>query len=287
MRSVFVKCFISFWPDVPSLFHFRFVPISGIIPAVCIQGRRARGLPKFFVSPDAVRGSFLTLDGENAAHAKVLRLRRGDSVVVCDGCGNDYRCTVSDSSPQQVCLVVNSTEPSGAEPPVACSVYMAYAKADKLEHVIQKATELGAYEIAAFPSSRCVLRLDAASAAKKRERWQKIAASAAAQSGRGRIPQVLVMPSFEDAVQRAAGCELALFPYENEHALSLRRAIGSVQAKTVSIMTGPEGGFSDEEVELAQRAGLQVCTLGPRILRCETAPLCALSAVLFAAGALD
>ena len=88
------------------------------------------------------------------------------------------------------------------------------------------------------------------------------------------------MPSFEDAVRRAAGCELALLPYENEHALSLRRAIGSAQAKTVSIMTGPEGGFSDEEVLLAQRAG-------PRILRCETAPLCALSAVLFAAGALD
>ena len=164
---------------------------------------------------------------------------------------------------------------------------MAYAKADKLEHVIQKATELGAYEIAAFPSSRCVLKLDAASAEKRRERWQKIAASAAAQSGRGRIPQVLVLPSFEDAVQRAAGCELALFPYENEHALSLRCAIGSAQAKTVSIMTGPEGGFSDEEVLFAQHAGLQVCTLGPRILRCETAPLCALSAVLFAAGALD
>ena len=231
-------------------------------------------MPKFFVSPDAVRGRFLTLDGENAAHAKVLRLRRGDSVLVCDGCGTDYRCTVSDCSPQQVCLVINSTEESGAEPPVACSVYMAYAKADKLE-------------IAAFPSSRCVLKLDAASAEKKRERWQKIAASAAAQSGRGRIPQVLVMPSFEDAVRRAAGCELALLPYENEHALSLRRAIGSAQAKTVSIMTGPEGGFSDEEVLLAQRAGLQICTLGPRILRCETAPLCALSAVLFAAGALD
>ena len=95
------------------------------------------------------------------------------------------------------------------------------------------------------------------------------------------------MPSFEDAVRRAAGCELALLPYENEHALSLRCAIGSAQAKTVSIMTGPEGGFSDEEVLLAQRAGLQICTLGPRILRCETAPLCALSAVLFAAGALD
>ena len=244
-------------------------------------------VPKFFVSPDDVRGSFLALDGENAAHAKVLRLKRGDSVLVCDGCGMDYRCTVSDISPQQVCLVVNGAEESRAEPQTACSVYMAYAKADKLEHVVQKATELGAYEIVAFPSSRCVLKLDAAAAQKKCERWQKIAASAAAQSGRGRIPQVHVMASFEDAVRRAAGCELALFPYENEHTISLRRAVGQASAKTVSIMTGPEGGFSDDEVRFAQETGMQICTLGPRILRCETAPLCALSAVLFAAGALD
>ena len=244
-------------------------------------------MPKFFVLPGAVSGGFLTLDGENAAHARVLRLRRGDSVLVCDGCGTDYRCTISDISAQQVCLVVNSAEASGTEPQVACSVYMAYAKADKLEHVIQKATELGAYEIVAFPSSRCVMKLDGTQTEKKRERWQKIAASAAAQSGRGRIPQVLCMPSFEDALRRAAACELALFPYENEHARSLRRAIGDAQAKTVSIMTGPEGGFSEAEVLQAQAAGMQICTLGPRILRCETAPLCALSAVLFAAGALD
>ena len=218
------------------------------------------GLPKFFVAPGSVRGSFLTLEGENAAHARVLRLRQGDRVLVCDGCGTDYSCTISDISPQQVCLVVDSASASASEPRVQCSVYMAYAKADKLEHVIQKATELGAYEIAA---------------------------SAAAQSGRGRIPQVLVLPSFADAVKRAAGCELALLPYENEHALSLRRAVGEAAFETVSIMTGPEGGFSEDEVRLAQEAGMQICTLGPRILRCETAPLCALSAVLYAAGALD
>ena len=117
------------------------------------------GLPKFFVAPGSVRGSFLTLEGENAAHARVLRLRQGDRVLVCDGCGTDYSCTISDISPQQVCLVVDSASASASEPRVQCSVYMAYAKADKLEHVIQKATELGAYEIAAFPSSRCVMRL--------------------------------------------------------------------------------------------------------------------------------
>ena len=131
------------------------------------------GLPKFFVAPGSVRGSFLTLEGENAAHARVLRLRQGDRVLVCDGCGTDYSCTISDISPQQVCLVVDSASASASEPRVQCSVYMAYAKADKLEHVIQKATELGAYEIAAFPSSRCVMRLDAAGAQKKLDRWQK------------------------------------------------------------------------------------------------------------------
>ena len=241
-------------------------------------------MPKFFVSPDAVRGRFLTLDGENAAHAKVLRLRRGDSVLVCDGCGTDYRCTISDCSPQQVCLVINSTEESGAEPPVACSVYMAYAKADKLEHVIQKATELGAYEIAAFPSSRCVLKLDAASAEKKRERWQKIAASAAEQSGRGRIPQVLALPSYEAALQRAAQAELAVCFYENEEQRTFRAAIESAPFRTAALLTGPEGGLERSEVEQAQRAGLQICTLGSRILRCETAPLCALSALMYAAG---
>ena len=240
---------------------------------------------RFFADGEELRADTVVLTGENAQHAKVLRLKAGETVLVCDGQGTECLCEVTDAGEMK--LNVLKRRESTSEAAVRVSVYMAFPKADKLEHVIQKATELGAYEIAAFPSSRCVLKLDAASAEKKCERWQKIAASAAAQSGRGRIPQVLVMPSFEDAVRRAAGCELALLPYENEHALSLRRAIGSAQAKTVSIMTGPEGGFSDEEVLLAQRTGLQVCTLGPRILRCETAPLCALSAVLFAAGALD
>ena len=241
-------------------------------------------MPKFFVSPDAVRGSFLTLDGENAAHAKVLRLRRGDSVVVCDGCGNDYRCTVSDSSPQQVCLVVNSTEPSGAEPPVACSVYMAFAKADKFEHVIQKATELGACELVCFPSARCVSRPDEKALAKKLDRWQKIAASDAEQSGRGRIPRVIVLSSYAQALARAAQAELAVCFYENEERLTFRAAIEAAPFHTAAILTGPEGGFEPEEIRQAAEAGLKICTLGSRILRCETAPLCALSALMYATG---
>lgn len=244
-------------------------------------------MPKFFVSADTIQGGFLVLSGENATHAKVLRLKSGDSVTVCDGDGCDYACTVSDVSPGRISLVVHSQSPSAAEPSVRCSVYMAYAKADKFEHVIQKATELGACEIVAFPSTRCVSRPDEKSLEKKRERWQKIAASAAEQSGRGKIPEVITVESFAHAVRRSCKSDLALFPYENEQRLPLRTALGTGNYDSVSIMTGPEGGFTPEEVALARGAGMQICSLGPRILRCETAPLCALTAVLFAAGDLD
>ena len=161
---------------------------------------------------------------------------------------------------------------------------MAFPKADKLEHVIQKATELGAYEIVAFPSGRCISKPDDKSLKKKLERWQKIAASAAEQSGRGRIPEVLVLPGFAAALDRAGKADKALMFYENEHATTLRMALDSGSFKSISLMTGPEGGLEPKEVQQALDAGLQVCTLGRRILRCETAPLCALSAVMYAAG---
>ncbi len=226
----------------------------------------------------------MVLSGENAAHAKVLRLKNGDEVTVCDGDGTDYRCTVSDVASGQISLVVHAASPSQSEAKISCSVYMAFAKADKFEHVIQKATELGATELVCFPSSRCVSKPDEKSLKKKLERWQKIAASAAEQSRRGRIPEVLTVPSYEAALKRAAQAELAVCFYENEENLTFRTVIEEKPFSTASILTGPEGGFSDEEIELAQNTGLKICTLGSRILRCETAPLCALSALMYASG---
>ena len=251
-----------------------------------MESRRI-ALPKFFVPSEQPFGSALVLTGENAAHARVLRLKCGDSVTVCDAHGTDYACTVDSVQPGEVSLCVNASAPSASEPSVRCSVYMAYAKADKLEHVIQKATELGAAEIVAFPSARCVSRPDAKALKGKLERWQKIAASAAAQCGRGCIPQVTALSSYWEALQRAASAELRLLPYENEHSLSLRAARGGCEIHTAAILTGPAGGFEPAEVTLAQEYGFQSCTLGPRILRCETAPLCALTAILFACGDLD
>ena len=164
------------------------------------------------------------------------------------------------------------------------SIYMAFPKADKLEHVIQKATELGVYEIVAFPSARCVSKPDEKSLKKKLERWQKIAASAAEQSGRGRIPRVTVLHSYAAALEQAGKSDLSILFYENERATTLRMALEAKPYHTISLLTGPEGGLEPREVEMAKDLGFEICTLGNRILRCETAPLCALSAGMYATG---
>lgn len=239
---------------------------------------------RFFVAPEEMKPDFLTLTGENAAHAKVLRLKCGEQVLVCDGEGNESLCTVSDVSPGQISLVVNSTGTSETEPMVKASIYMAYAKGDKLEHVIQKATELGAHEIVAFPSARCVSRPDEKSLGKKLERWQKIAVSASEQCGRGRIPKVIAVDSYQAALKRAKQADMAILFYENEHATTLHMALEQNDFASISLLTGPEGGLEEREVMMAKEAGFRICTLGSRILRCETAPLCALSAVMYASG---
>lgn len=239
---------------------------------------------RFFVSPQEMEGENPLLTGENAQHAKVLRLKVGEEVLLCDGEGQECLCRISELRNGEGELEVLERRASQTEARVKVSVYMAFPKADKLEHVIQKATELGACEIVAFPSSRCVSRPDEKSLKKKLDRWQKIAASAAEQSGRGKIPQVICLGSYQEALKRAAQADKALMFYENEQALTLKAALETGNYETVSLLTGPEGGLEEKEVTQAREAGLQVCTLGKRILRCETAPLCALSAVMYASG---
>ena len=239
---------------------------------------------RFFVSREELCGNVVILSGENAQHAKVLRLKAGEEVLVCDGEGREALCRIQTYADGAWELSVENIRVSDSEPGVQVTVYMAFPKADKLEHVIQKATELGAYEIVAFPSGRCVSKPDEKSLKKKLERWQKIAASAAEQSGRGRIPGVRVLPSFKAALEEAARADKPLMFYEHEQAVTLKMALSESVYKSVSILTGPEGGLEEREVEQARAAGLQVCTLGKRILRCETAPLCALSAIMYDAG---
>ena len=243
-------------------------------------------MPRFFVSADVLSGTHAVLDAEQAAHVKVLRMNCGDTVTLCDGEGHETEGTIESICPGQVQVVLGEVVSCASEPKISCSIYMGFPKADKFEHVVQKATELGANEIVVFPCARSVSRPDAKSLAKKLDRWQKIAVSAAEQCGRGRIPQVLALASFQEAVQRACRADFSALFYENEHTLSLRCALEEKPFSSAALMTGPEGGLTDTEVQAAHDAGMAVCSLGPRILRCETAPLCALSAVMYAADEL-
>ena len=243
-------------------------------------------MPRFFVSADVLSGPCAVLDAEQASHIKVLRMNCGDTITLCDGQGHEAVGTIEHIRPDQVQVCVGDVVPSASEPKLQCSIYMGFPKADKFEHVIQKATELGACEIIVFPCSRSVSRPDAKSLGKKLERWQKIAVSAAEQCGRGRIPQVLAIGSFQEAVRRACQADFSALFYENEHTLSLRQALEQNPFSTAALMTGPEGGLTEAEVQAAHDAGMAVCSLGPRILRCETAPLCALSALMYAADEL-
>ena len=193
-------------------------------------------MTRFFVAPEEMAGECIFLTGENAKHAKVLRLKNGEQVLVCDGEAGECLCAVSEMG-EQVRLQVLERKASQTEAAVQVSVYMAFPKAEKLEHVIQKATELGAREIVTFPSSRCVSRPDEKSLKKKLERWQKIAASAAEQSGRGLIPEVIVLDSFKKALTRGAQADMPIVFYENEHATTLRQALSSKAYTTVSILS--------------------------------------------------
>ena len=210
-------------------------------------------MSRFFVDPVDYKPDFMVLTGENAAHAKVLRLKNGEEVTVCDGAGRECICVVSDVSNHQISLVVKSQQEASTEAPVKVSVYMAFSKGDKFEHVIQKATELGAFEIIAFPSARCVSKPDEKSLSKKLERWQKIAASASEQSGRGIVPAVITLSSYKEALERAAQEDLGILFYENEQATTLRMALDATEFSTISLLTGPEGGLESKEVEHAEQ----------------------------------
>lgn len=238
-------------------------------------------MQKFFIdSSPPIAGEFL-LTGDNFDHIKVLRLRAGDSVVLCDGSKTDYFCRITELNRENAVIICESACPSVSEPTVNCGLFVAMPKADKLEHIIQKSVELGASSVTAFISQRCISRPDNKSLAKKLQRWQKIAESAASQCGRGIIPEIRFVEGYKSALAQAAQHDVPLLLYENENKTSLKHALSQTSFTSVSILSGPEGGFSEEEVQEAVASGLISCSLGPRILRCETAPLCALSAVMY------
>ena len=231
-----------------------------------------------------IDGTNAWLSGPDARHlCVVLRAKPGDEVLVCDGQGTDYTCRVAQPSPESCRLEILSARKSVSEPDVRAILYVGYPKGDKLEWIIQKAVELGAAEIVPFSSRFCVVTPKKEE--QKNERYNRIALEAAKQAGRGVIPRVRMPLRFEQAVREAAQCSAALFCYEAGGAPLHSRLAGGME--TVAILTGSEGGFSPEEAALAERTGCTPVSLGPRILRCETAPIAALAVAMAQTGNLQ
>ena len=244
-------------------------------------------MARFFVFGSNVpKGGTIVLSGEDAEHAKVLRLRVGDRVVVSDGAGTDRFCTIRGISRDELSAEVDEAVPNAAEPSVAVTVLAGLPKqGERADYTVQKCTECGAARIVFFVSHRCVANPTAAGLERKAARWQRIAEEAAKQSGRGVIPEVFAVEDFAGALDVAVKTDLPLLLYETGERTPLREALRR-EMKSAALITGPEGGFEPFEAELARRLDIPLCSMGPRILRCETAPVAALTALMYETGNL-
>ena len=245
-------------------------------------------MPKFFT--EDIAGQRGILRGGDVKHlTRVLRLGPGDAVTLCDGAGFDYDCQIETVEEGQVICTVLEKRPCPAEPDLDLTVYMALPKQDKMQLVVQKCVELGCREIVPVTSEWCVSRPDPKSLQNKTERWQKIAWEAAKQCGRGVLPTVSTCLPFARAVEEMAGKDLPLLFYEKGgrpigELLAQAQAAGPV--RSCGLLVGSEGGLTPEEVALAEGRGVGIASLGPRILRCETAPLAAAAVVMYWTGNL-
>ena len=235
-------------------------------------------MPRFFVSSadlEEENGTTrIVLGGSDVAHiSRALRMRPGETLVLCDENGTEYRAVI-ESAGETVRTRVLSRAPSESEPPYEAVVYQALCRGERFDTVVMKATELGASRIVPVVTSRCTVKLDGADRIKKRDRWQKIAAEAAGQSGRGRIPEVAEPMKFSDAVKEAAKADLPLFCYEGgegAETFPLPALFPMDPPRTAAVFVGPEGGFEPAEAGEAVREGMRPACLGRRILRTETA----------------
>ncbi len=234
-------------------------------------------MPRFFVSAEQISGNTVTLIGDDAHHvARSLRMAAGEYITVCDGNAIEYECKLTSfEQDKRVTAEIVSSAPSATEPPYKAVLFQALPKGEKFDSIIQKAVECGVYEIIPFQSSRCIAKAKADGEADKTKRRCRIAAEAAKQSGRGRVPEVKPTVSFKQMLALADECDLCLFCYEGEGtetlASILERATDLPACPRIGLVVGSEGGFSPEEAAEAQSKGMKMTGLGKRILRTETA----------------
>ena len=240
---------------------------------------------KFFVEPSQIQDKRIVITGSDVNHIKnVLRMKIGEEIAVSNGIDSrEYRCGIEEYTDHEVICTLRFIKEDGVELPAQIYLFQGLPKADKMEMVIQKAIELGVYEVIPVAAKRCVVKLDDKKAAAKVSRWQGIAEAAAKQSKRGIIPAVRDVMSMREAIEYARGMDVKLIPYELAEDISRTKdAIEAVgPSEKIAVFIGPEGGFEESEIQAALEAGIEPITLGRRILRTETAGLTVLSWLMY------
>lgn len=240
---------------------------------------------QFFVPQEQIEEKQIRITGPDVNHIKnVLRMETGQQISVHSGTGNlEYRCEIIACEKDQIIAAIMWVEESGAELASRIYLFQGLPKSDKMELIVQKAVELGVYEIIPVATKRAIVKLDSKKEANKLKRWNAIAESAAKQSKRLIIPAVREVMSFAEAVAYAAELDVKLIPYELEAGMEKTRAVIEAikPGQSIAVFIGPEGGFAEEEITLGQEQGLQPISLGKRILRTETAGLTVLSVLMF------
>lgn len=243
-------------------------------------------MPKFFVEVHQIDGDTVIITGENAHHiSRSLRMAPGEKITVSDMEGFDYDCVLESFTDNTVNAKITSKYLSEAESEIKVHLYQALPKGDKLDLIIQKSVECGAYDITPFESTNCVVKIKGDSESKKIDRRNKIALEAAKQCGRGIIPKVNQSISFNDMLKSAAQSDVVLFCYEGEGTLPMANALKKLRSQKkindLSIIIGSEGGFSPSEVTAAEKCGFVKIGLGKRILRAETAAIMSLACIVY------
>ncbi|WMC91559.1 16S rRNA (uracil(1498)-N(3))-methyltransferase [Kineothrix sp. MB12-C1] len=239
----------------------------------------------FFIEPSQIQGNQITITGSDVNHIKnVLRMRIGEEISLSNGVdGKEYRCGIECIEEDRILCTLRFIKEDGVELPSKVYLFQGLPKSDKMELIIQKAVELGVYEVIPVAAKRAVVKLDAKKAKSKRERWQTIAESAAKQSKRGIIPNIKEVMTMKEAISYAADMEVKLIPYELAEGMQGTKDIISSlkRGEPIAIFIGPEGGFEEGEIQEAKENGIVPITLGKRILRTETAGFTILAWIMY------
>ena len=222
------------------------------------------------------------IEGEDVKHiSRVLRCRENDKLEVCDMDNNEYICEIKEINKDNILLDIIEKVNIKRESNLKVKLYQGMPKGTKMELILQKLTEIGVDEIVLVQAKRSVTKIDNKKEDKKIERWERIIYEAAKQSKRAKIPKLTGVLTFKEALADMQNNDLYLCPYENERTIYIKEAIKESSANTIGIFVGPEGGFEEEEIEKIQEIDGKVVSLGPRILRTETASVVASSIVLY------